>query len=384
MANFNEYIATLRSGLYKPLVKVELLREDESVERTLDADILGGSLSINRNNGARRTCSLTLKGTKELLPDVYGIWAKRKFKLYLGIEINDDEFFLPQGVFILTDPSYDSTPEGNIVTLNGTDKFALLNGEIGGTFKDVYKILQETSVEDAIKGLLVDFFDPKAPIIDILDEIFPYDILKNQGDNAGDLLKEIAYFCAKNIYYDENGHLVFTEDIADENKSSEWDFNNSLDNFTFLSCNVNSKMSEVKNIIKIIGTNVNSGEIVEYTAINDDPSSGTEVSRLGELPYVEINEYITTVAKAENLAKYILKRKKVMASNATINSIKMIHLDVDKVVTVSEPKLNFYNKRFLINQINIDLGIDGGMSATVVDTDEIDFTTGQVGEYIDG
>ena len=105
MASFQDYISMLRDGSYNPIAKVEWLRSDETVESTLIADILGGSLTINRNNGVRRTCSINLKGDASLLPDVYGIWVNKKFKLYIGFNIGGENFFLPQGIYVLTNPN---------------------------------------------------------------------------------------------------------------------------------------------------------------------------------------------------------------------------------------------------------------------------------------
>lgn len=383
MNNFNDYISMIRGGAYRPISKIEWLREDETVESVLSEDIQSVSLSINRNNGVRRTCSIDLKSSSKFLPNIYGIWVRKKFKLYLGFDINGEEFWMPQGIFVITNPVYSSTPEGTTFNISGSDKFCLLNGEMGGILKDIYKIDMNESVKYAIRSLLVDFKDPKMPILDIADKTFPYTIVKAENENVGDLVKEISYFCASNVYYNEEGYLVLAEDIDDDKKGSEWDFNDEYDEFSFLSCDMESKFNEVRNIVKVIGDNVNNTVLVSATEINEDVSTGTEVSRIGEMVYVEKNDYISNNTEAINLAKYILKRKKVLASSATINSISIIHLDVDKVITVTNNQLNFDKKRLLIQQLNITHGLGGTMSISTVDTDEIDFTTGKVGEDVE-
>lgn len=378
MASYSDYVDSIRSGIYKPTVRIELLRDDETVESVLSGDVLSGTLSINRNNGVRRTCSVTFVATEDLLPNVYGIWAKRKFKLWLGLETDNGEYLKPQGVFVVTNPSYNSTPTDKIVTINGIDKFCLFNGEIGGVLKDIYQVGSGTNVNNAVITIIQEFGDVKNPILDLSTQTFPYDIRKGQDENIGDMLKEIAYFSSRNIFYNENGELVFEDDVDDNIKGSLWDFNDSYDKFSYLGSDVEYKFDGVKNVVKVIGNNVN-GTTVQYTAINNNPSTGTEVDRIGELAMVVINDYISTISEAQNLAEYILKRTKVLASSATIRAIKMFELDVDKVITVTDSNLNFDKKRFLINQISIDLSIGGEMTLSVVDVDEIDFTVGSVG-----
>jgi hypothetical protein len=375
---FQDYINVLKSGTYKPIAKIEWLRTDETVESTLISDILGGSLTINRNNGTRRSCNIELRGTPDLLPNVYTIWIKKKFKLWLGFNINGEDYFLPQGIFVLDNPSYNSSPEGMSITLSGQDKFSLLNGTFGGILKDIYQINAGTNVNNAVRTILTAFGDPVAPLMDITSITFPYDVRKNQDENIGDMLQEIAYFSSRNIFYDEEGRLNFLEDIQDDYKSSEWDFNTFDDKFSYLSGDYENLFSEVKNVVKIIGTNVG-GTIPQYEAKNENPVTETEVSRIGELVYIELNDYISTVSQAQNLANYILKRKSVLGISGSLNSTGMFHLDVDKVITVTDSNMTYNKKRFLIDNINIGLGVGDSMTIGLIVSLDEDYFIGVVG-----
>lgn len=378
MATFQDYINMLYSGTYRPIAKVEWLRSDETVESTLVADILGGSLTINRNNGVRRTCSINLRGDASLLPDVYGIWVKKKFKLYIGFNINGSEYFLPQGIYVLSDPVYNSDPSGLSVTLTGSDKMSLLNGELGGILKDIYVINNGTNVNNAVRTILSSFGDPKDPIMSVTSQTFPYDIRKSQDENVGDLLKEIAYFSSRNIYYDEDGFLNFVDDIDDNLKGSVWDFNVSNDKFSYLNGSYTNRFSEVRNLVKVVGINVN-GTIPQATVTNELPVTGTEVSRIGEIPLVILNDYISTNTEATNLANYVLKRKCVLGITASISSVKMIHLDVDQIITITDDNMEYDRRRFLIDNISIGLGVGDGLTLNCVTASEDDFTVGKVG-----
>lgn len=379
MASFQDYLNVLRSNTRYERVKIEWLRSDDSVESIYIGDLLGGSLSINRNNGVRRAVSLELKNEDNLLPNVYGIWVKRKFRLWLGYNIPslNEDYFIEQGVFVMRNPQYSSLPEGSTVTLNGADKFVLLNGEIGGELEDIYEITNGTNVNLAVGLILPEFGDNITPLMSLTTQTFPYTVRKDYGKTIGDMLKDIAYFSSRNIFYDETGRFNFIDDVDDEVKGSLWDFNYGDDLYSLLELGVENKFDEVKNYVKIICQNVN-GTTVIGEASNEDPNTGTEISRIGRLPYIDTNSYIDNVTDANNLCEYILKRTKVMASQITIRCMKMFHLDVDKVITITNNAMKYDRKRVLINQINIDLSVGGEMTLVCVDTDEVDFTVGRV------
>ena len=125
MASFQDYINVVKSGIIRPRIKIEWLRVDETVESIFASDILDGTLTINRNNGVRRAIDFTVQFVPELRPSIYGIWINKKVRLSLGVVCADGtDYFIPQGVFILSDPQYTSTPSGGTVSFNGIDKFS--------------------------------------------------------------------------------------------------------------------------------------------------------------------------------------------------------------------------------------------------------------------
>jgi len=379
MASFEDYVNTIKGGILKKRIRIDWLRADESLESTYTGDVLGGSLTINRNNGVRRAVTLELRLTDDLLPNIYGVWINRKFKLYLGYETKNGDYLIPQGVFVMTNPSYSARPSGATITISGTDKFSLFNSDNGGVLEDVYLINVGTNVNNSIRTLLTTFNDNSTPILGLTNSTFPFDVMMNRGAQIGDLFKKIAYFSARNIYYDEEGRFTFLDDVEDDSKGSEWDFNYGTDLYSLLSLSVENKFDKVRNVVKVIGTNV-SGALPEYTAENTDSTSGTDINRIGRRVYDPIveSDIISTVSECEKLAKFILKRVKVLASEMNVTVIPLFHLDVDKVVTITEPHMKYQQKRVLINSMTIGLGVHDTMSLTVVDTDEVDFTIGNI------
>lgn len=378
MASFQDYINTLKSGTLKPKIKIEWLRVDETVESEMIEDILGGSLTINRNNGIRRAIEFTIKNSEALLPNIYGIWLNKKLKLSLGYETLNGDWFEPQGIFVISNPNYTSSPNGSTVTINAVDKFSLLSGENGsGLLKDIYLIDNGTNINYAVQKILVDFKDPIVPILRPSTMNLPYTIRKGQGENVGEMLKSIAYASARNIYYDTEGRLVFDEDFDDNIKGSEWDFNFQDEKYTYLGSNLEHQFSNVRNYVKVIGQNIN-GAIVTGIAIDNDLTSPTNTNIIGEIPDIVANDYISTIAEAERLAKYKLKRLKVLNQAISIESIPLFHLDVDKVITLTDENYKITNQRYLVTSISTGLEFGSRMTIQCCLVDEIDFTVGAV------
>lgn len=374
---FQQYLNYLQtSPILRPRVKLEFLRADETVDTVITEDILSGNLVINRNNGTRRTVNVEFKNTNGYFnPDRYRVWINKKFKLYLGYNINGEDFLLPQGVFVLDNPSYSSSPSGCTATISGSDKFILLNGETGnGIFNDIYEIPVNSNTLTAIRNLLTIFKDPKSPILQDTSTLTPYTFRKNIGDNCGDMLNEFAYMLSRNIYYDVEGRFNYKDDVDDNIKQSLHDFNYGYDKYSYLGSNYEGRFADVRNVVKVIGNN-NTGTNVSFTAKNTNLLSPTNiyVDGIGEKSFTpQFRTELSTVAQCQALAEYILKRVNALNASVTIESVPMFHLDVDEIITLTDKFYQFQKQRFLINSINIDLKIGGTMSIDCVRSDEVD------------
>jgi len=215
------------------------------------------------------------------------------------------------------------------------------------------------------------------PNIQPISTTYPYQIIKQDGDNIAKLLYDIAYFSSRNIYYNELGQLMFVDDVADESKASLWDFNTSDDRYNYLGSTINYEFSKCFNTVKVIGSNVN-GTPVSAIAQDTDLTSPTNINLIGVRPApVVFNSILSTVQECQNLANYMLKRLKVINQSISISSRPMYHLDVDAIVTQTDELQGLNRNRFLVTSINIPLGITGGnMTIDAVSADEVDFFTG--------
>ena len=155
--SFQKYLDTV-SGDFREAIKIEWLNADESVafEFTNFLYDIGVDLSVNYHNGSRRTCTLTLNNDRNKFPvDFNNIWFGQKFKLWRGVYIDDKTpYYLPQGVFYVSNPNEVYQPSTRTIKINGVDKWAFLDGTLHGVLSGTYQTNIGNNLYDATRELL--------------------------------------------------------------------------------------------------------------------------------------------------------------------------------------------------------------------------------------
>jgi len=378
MANFNDYINALESGTYTRKVKIELLRSDETVREEITTLIsnTNGNLSIKRNNGVRRTCSFDIFNLdNKYIPNPENFYIHQKFRLSLCLEIpNKTDFFLPQGVYILDNPSVSSKFSNSLISINGVDKFSLLNGDLNGEIGYVYIINIDTDVSQAIKSVLELSGDPQPPLIDtsLVGLKTPYTMTYQPNDTLGKIITDLSQLYACSCFYNENGQLEISKDVDDDIKSPLWDF--STNSFVYQGGSNQFNWSDLYTSVRVVGSNIASGVAVSHTVVNSNLLSPTSVQNLGfDRIFFYQTDTISTEQQCIDLSEYILKRKTAVQNSVQINSLGMFHLNSDAIITLTDSKLGLNKERFLINDINLQLNSNGTLSINAVKSKEIPF-----------
>lgn len=376
MANFQDYLNELAKTVRKSIVKIELLRTDESPLYTIDLSELrtDGSLNVNKKNGLRRSVSFTLDNTtKKFFPSLdSNIWVNQKIKLYMGLLINGEEYLLPQGVFVLDDPTV--TSDG-AVQISAVDKWSKLDGSLGGFLSNIIIINAGTNLRTALKTIMSLTGDVKDIIVDnsLATLTLPYQLIHEEGSTYGSIIEELALAFSANCYYNEDGALVFEKDVSDATKGSIWTFTSENSETNYQGGNTSHKFSNAFNYCLVLGDNIN-GAIARGVAQNNDLLSPTSIPNIGLKPMPPINDnIISTSPLAVERAKYELKRATVVLTESSISSVPLYHLDVDRVVEIYDDYLNFNGKRSVIDSYTIPLN-NASMSLGLVDTFEITLT----------
>lgn len=155
--SFEKYLNVV-SGSFKRAVKIEWLNPDETVafEFTNSLYDINVDLSVNYQNGSRRTCTLTLNNDRNQFPiNFNNIWFGQKFKLWMGVYIDEKTpYYFPQGVFFISNPNEAYQPSTRTIKINGVDKWAYLDGTLSGNLSGTYQTNIGTNLFDATRSLL--------------------------------------------------------------------------------------------------------------------------------------------------------------------------------------------------------------------------------------
>lgn len=142
---------TISKALYEQTnqnisIKIDVLNweEDETIT-SIKGYCTGGSLNLSGASIVRRTGSLTvITDENNIIDDQQNIQnfndintlfsISKKIKIWMGIDtIDGNTKWIPQGVFIIKNPSLSKSLSGISISLTLSDKMCLLNGELGGT-----------------------------------------------------------------------------------------------------------------------------------------------------------------------------------------------------------------------------------------------------------
>jgi hypothetical protein len=374
---FSDYLTAVQKLNTHQIIKIEFLRpQDNTPYKTVIQEISGasGSYSERRGNGQRRSCDLTLINFNvEFTPNIDGtIWVNRKFKLYLGVRVNGEDYFIPKGVYILTNPVISPFGADKTVNVNGIDKYALLDGTLGGKLDTTILIANGTNLVTAIRTLLNLANDTSEMVYTdyYYTRTLPYNLYIEAGSTLAEGIKSIAEYATANVYYNENGNFVFEQDTSDASKTPLLSLSDTADEKLLFSGSFTYNFEEVINSLTVIGDNVN-GNIARATYKNEDPTSEISVGNIGEIiGDVIFDDIIDTDNYAEQRAIYEVRRRSRMFIDGNMVFKKLYHLSVDEVIEVDCANMNWSNKKLLIDSISMGLDVGGEMSISVKDAVE--------------
>lgn len=396
--SFNKYLDKIK-GDCKPAIKIEWLNPDETVnfEFTNSLYNMDTHVDVNYKKGCRRSCTVTINNDRNRFPIAFnGIWIGSKFKLWMGIYLDDDTpYYLPQGVFYVSNPDEVYNPTTRTITINGVDKWAYLDGKLYGKLTGTYKTSIGVNLLDATRQLLKknrvggdnvatdrkeDYIDPVPPLI---SDYFltkttevctsddsgntttetkpvyecPYTAVVERGGTYADVLLEYATILRADIYYDVHGRLVIeplittADDITDTNKEILWDY--TTEDKCFLGMTRTFNFDKVYNDFIVLG-NILNGYQFKGRVQNRNPMSDTCVQRIGlrTKEPEENNQYVSD-EQCEELAMYDAKIYTIMQKSGQISSVPLFHLDVNKLVTLSTPNNNMSKELYLISGFSL-------------------------------
>ena len=371
-----------------PMYRVELLDHYEHVLGDITNNISAdnsGSISINYQQGVRRTCTFTLFDNEgEFIPRVDGnLWINKKFKLYVGLKdiYTNDIYWFSQGVYCLIDPVIDR--ESKTVTINGVDKYGFLGSETGYNQITITHVIdRNVLIKDAIENTLMTdmgngtVIDSITPIIDnnLWSQRMPYELSKAPASYLSDIFIELGNIMGADTYYDSDGHMRYdigTEDMSYSFNDSVWDFSDITPEY--MSPSLQFTTTSVVNSVTIVGNNSNTEEFWTYTAENHNPLSPVSIENIGIKAYYEESTSVYDYSTAKDYAEYVLNQKSILQQAMSFSCPLIPHLDVNKIITITDSFYGFEEQRFIIQSITMPLDASTSMQITASNISDLPY-----------
>lgn len=392
----NDYLNFIETeNIRRPVYKIDFLdRKTERVMYTYEGDLIdaNGQIVNSLNEGVRRTCSFSLKNFSGKYNEVFSNMSiGNKFKIYLGYEINGENYYFPYGVYVFDAPTLQSSLSDKEVLITGTDKWSMLNGINGGILQGTYVVPKDSILGNVIPDILAldivgDYIPPAIYgneysnwIVNNTDSLLnfktTYDITKDAGSCVSDLLLDLCANANAYVYYNENGRLIVKPYEYDSTKPSIHDFVIGQDTYTsndinYISSEKKYNYSDLYNAVMVVADNQQNSDVpITAETINMDDSDPNSYSNLGYKKYKMITENtsgITEESQAQERANYELKKVAAMQSNVSISCLPLYNLEVNNIVRITDSYINSDKERFLISSITTPLSAVGTMSIDVV------------------
>lgn len=384
MANYNfnqippdTYVSLVKAQHIRPRFRLSMLYPDESFREDISDYLIegSGSLNINYQQGQRRSLSFSLNNTTgKFTPNgLQGtLWLDSKFKLELGMEFdNGDIVWKSAGIFVVGQPNATRQQATKTVDVQCYDKFALLDGTLGGVLdstyqvdegKFVHQIMQETLLQDNGNGYPI---DSKEIVFDssLKDSKTQYTLSKSPNDSLGSILIDLADMISCDIYYGVEGNLVVRsgiKDISQVNKPTLWTYSDK--ELEYISNTTTYDFAKVKNRVTVVGSNVNGENIFSQTATNTNPQSPTRVSVIGIKQFYLEDSNISSDPLALQRAEWELNRLSILQQTIQVASSFMIHLDVNNCIAINDDFFDYSDNRFIIQSLGVPLSANSMIS----------------------
>lgn len=234
-----DFLKQLDTSKHKTIyAKVTSLTFDELPIEEITGRVTQGSINVDGNSAVRRTCSLSMVAKEVNINDYY--WGvNSKFSLSIGLENNINPrypkiIWFPQGIYLFTSFNTSQSLNNFTISLQGKDKMALLNGEIGGSLtalsydfgtydqklidgsienvklqlKDIIRhVVHEYAREPFSKIIINDLDEVATELLEYRGNYPMFFFIKADGDGSFDVVN-MTMSNSQRIWYDKDGVRV--------------------------------------------------------------------------------------------------------------------------------------------------------------------------------
>ncbi|OZB98009.1 hypothetical protein [Paenibacillus sp. XY044] len=367
-----DFLTAMKSPIKQAFLKFEFYDSkmnyiNEFTKQITNDDI--GSISVDSSRPIRRNFSFTLlnKNNEFTWGEDKLLWIDKRVKTYTGLKLRNGNIeYIPQGVFILSEPQDSHTQDGKKTVVSGQDKMFLYTDK-RGKFKFETTVEVGVNIGTAIKTLAAKTGETQFNF-DTVTETVPYTLTYQPNDNLYQAISDLALLAKCQVYYDVFGFLRLKKiDLNDfDSQPVTWSYKYNDPNERFYAGNVR-KMdeSQLANHIYVCGgssqTATCSYELVvteTKTIWKDSPYS---IERLGDILYLHNDGnpdgLLTTKDECFWRAKFELRARLGYAEKLSLSiSPNYLH-DVYDVIEIDDPENNVSGK-YLLESFSLPLKPD--------------------------
>lgn len=360
-----------------------------------------GSLSVNLQNGQRRSVDVTLSNADGAFDySVNNLWFGSEIALDEGMILPDGrEFYIPQGVFVINTPTESITPSGKTMLYTLTDKWSNIDGSLFGNLNATYEVDYGTEIFQPIsvilagdrgngtkidnrKPIYTDYYNGKTQtltngtIASLMKT--PYKLsVDADGGNYASVILGLNEMIAGVIGYDSTGRMRIDpsqDDILDQTKPILWEF--SEDETSLLGMSYSIQNTNVYNDYIVVGEELEDYSQPAGRAQNLDPKSDTNVKAIGRKTIRYTASGFSTDRQCKDLAKWKLKRSAVLQKAVTISCSQIMHIEENKLVTIKRlDKKGHPMERHLIQGFSRPLIGTGTMTVNCMSVNDFPIAT---------
>lgn len=404
-----DYFRMLRKPFTK-ICRLRFLQPDGSTAFVLDNNPLNrrsgaflqdGSISVNLQNGQRRTASVTLSNLDAAFDyNVNKIWFGQQIALDEGLILSDGtEYYLPQGVFYIAEPQETFQPNLRTITYPLVDKWSYLDGTLFGRLEGTYEVPVGTNIFAPVQAILkldrgngtkidnvtpvfTDYYNGKTQTLPDGSTASlvksPYTLRVDSDDGTyADVILGLSEMVNGLVGYDQSGALRIDpsqDDVLDAQKAVLWRF--STKEAQLLGATYTVKNTEVYNDYIVLGEQTSEYAQAAGRAQNLDPASDTNVYIIGRKTYRETASGYYTQTQCKDLAEWKLKRTAVLQKAVSISCTQMFHIVENNLIELTRTdKPGSPTERHLIQGFTRPLTSTGEMTISAVSVADFPIAT---------
>lgn len=362
----------LRQPIRNVQTTIQVLREDGSILDTITGHVVEGTINYDATSLVRRTGSLKMTVDPAYMPsNTSAIWFGKRFRVYQGIvdmtQYPREAINYLLGTFWVDSSSLRIDQENSAISVTLSDKMTMWDG-LG--LENELKIEHGTPMSEAMRGIMELAGETEFGYMYNSNEkeVMPYDYKKEVGTSITDIIEDFRdmymdFICG----YNSMGQFEYRKiemQKKDDIREVKWDFNSTIKDRADLTLTFDESynLKDVKNRIVVVGsTSTKTGYTPKGSVKVTDADNKFNIDAIGTRTKVIQNNDLTNDLQCVSQARYEIWKTAHFQETVSIDVIPVYLLQPNDLITVTNPvtKEKF---RYMIDQITVDLAVDGIMS----------------------